>query len=305
MSLPNYQAQIRLLLDVLPDVAAQDCFALHGGSAINLFVRDMPRLSVDLDLTYLPIEDRRTTLANIAQALQSVQARIIAKSPTIRVTENADHSKLFCIRRGAQIKIEVNTTMRGSLGVPVLRPLSRRTQETFDCFAEMRILPLGQLYGGKICAALDRQHPRDLFDVRDMLRTEGFSDEIKRGFLLCLLSGDRPLHEVIQPTLIDQRATLENHFAGMTEEAFEYAEFEATRHQLIDTIHSGLEDNDQRFLLSFKEGAPAWVGGGFEDLETFPAVQWKLQNIRRLKENNPTKHRDQWEALKKALHPAP
>ena len=301
MSLVKYQMQVQLLLDVLPDVAAEECFALHGGTAINLFMRDMPRLSIDLDLTYLLIENRETTLANIAQALHSIQTRIGVRAPFIRVEADLARAKLLCKRHGAQIKIEANTTMRGSLGEPKLRTLSPKTQETFDRFAEMRILPLGQLYGGKICAALDRQHPRDLFDVRYMLQDQGFSGEIKRGFLLCLLSGDRPIHEMIVPTLLNQRDTLENHFVGMTEEPFSYEEFEETRLTLIETIHADLKEAECRFLISFKEGDPAWTEYGFAEFEKFPAVQWKLRNIRRLKETNPSKHRDQLKALKEIL----
>ena len=302
MSLLKYQKQVRLLLDVLPEVAAEECFALHGGTAINLFVRDMPRLSVDLDLTYLPIEDRDTTLANIAHALESVQARIRARLPAVRVTTNADHSKLFCTRQDAQIKVEVNTTMRGSLGEPKLLTLSPKAQETFDRFAEMRIMPHGQLYGGKICAALDRQHPRDLFDVRYMLQDQGFSSEIKRGFLLCLLSGDRPIHEIIQPTLLNQRDVMGNHFAGMAEEPFSYEEFEETRFTLVAKISADLEQAERQFLMSFKEGKPSWAEYGFTDFENFPAVQWKLRNIRRLKETNRAKHQVQLKALEETLN---
>jgi predicted nucleotidyltransferase component of viral defense system len=301
MSLMKYQMQVQLLLDVLPDVAAEECFALHGGTAINLFIRDMPRLSVDLDLTYLPIENRETTLTNIAQALHSIQARIGARAPFIRVEADLVRAKLLCKRHGAQIKIEVNTTMRGSLGEPKLLTLSPKTQETFDRFAEIRVIPLGQLYGGKICAALDRQHPRDLFDVRYMLQNQGFSDEIKRGFLLCLLSSDRPIHEMIAPTLLNQRDTLGNHFAGMTEAPFSYEDFEEIRLILIETIHTALEQAECRFLISFKEGNPVWMEYGFAEFEKFPAVQWKLQNIRRLKETNPLKHQNQLKALKEIL----
>ena len=95
MTVAKYQDQGRLLLDVLPEVAAEECFALHGGTAINLFVRDMPRLSVDLDLTYLPIKDRVETLANIGHALRRTQSRVKGRFSAIRVTENADHSKLL------------------------------------------------------------------------------------------------------------------------------------------------------------------------------------------------------------------
>ncbi|MEO7715797.1 MAG: nucleotidyl transferase AbiEii/AbiGii toxin family protein [Capsulimonas sp.] len=301
MSTPKYRSQVLLLLDILPAVADEECFALHGGTAINLFVRDMPRLSVDLDLTYLLIEDRGATLANIIVALRSIQTRITAKSPSIRITIDTDRFKLLCSRQGIQVKIEVNTTMRGALGAPKMRVLSEKTQSTFDRFAEMRIMPLGQVYGGKICAALSRQHPRDLFDIKYMLQNSGFDDEIKRGFLLCLLSGERPIHEMLRPALLDQQATMEHHFAGMTEEPFGYAQFEETRNTLIAVIHNRLTETDREFLISFKNGSPEWDQYSFADFQRFPAVQWKLQNIRKLKETNGSKHRGQLEALKASL----
>jgi hypothetical protein len=55
-----YRAQADLLLQVLPQVAKEDFFALKGGAAINLFVRDMPRLSVDIDLSCQTFDDRAT-----------------------------------------------------------------------------------------------------------------------------------------------------------------------------------------------------------------------------------------------------
>jgi len=264
----------------------------------------MPRLSVDIDLTYLPIQDRDATLAHIERALRSIRDRIKAKFPAIRVTEpfeNPGQAKLFCSRQGVQIKVEVNTTMRGALGEPVLLTLCEKAQAAFNRFAEMRIMPLGQLYGGKICAALDRQHPRDLFDVKYMLEHYGFSDEIKRGFLLCLLISDRPIHEMIRPTPIDQRDTMVNHFAGMTEEPFSYEQFEETRRALIEKINAGLTDGDRSFLISFKEGEPRWVEFGYAEFEKFPALQWKLQNIRKLKASNPAKLEEQLAALKERL----
>jgi len=66
---PPFTEQVRLLVMLLPHVAKQDCFALKGGTAINLFLRDMPRLSVDIDLAYIPVEDRDTSLAGIDDAL--------------------------------------------------------------------------------------------------------------------------------------------------------------------------------------------------------------------------------------------
>lgn len=298
MTKQTYKKQAALLLDVLPEVAKEDCLAMHGGTAINLFVRDMPRVSVDIDLTYLPIEDRQTSLKNIAAALERIKANIEKRIPAVRVTHKEDIGKLLISTQAADIKLEVNLVGRGSLSAPEAMPLCSRAQDEFDVFCTMPIVPLGQLYGGKICAALDRQHPRDLFDVKFLLENEGFTDEIKTGFLLCLLSGDRPIHETVRPNLQDQRLAMQNQFEGMSEEPFSYDDYEATRDQLIETIHQNLNAQDKAFLLSVKNLTPDW---SLYDFERFPAVQWKIQNLQKLKDTNPDKHRAQYEALKEKL----
>ncbi len=86
----EYKKQVALLLSVLPEVAKESCFALHGGTAINLFVRDMPRLSVDIDLTYIPIEDRVTTFANISIALEKIKTTIEATIPGVAVSHKKE-----------------------------------------------------------------------------------------------------------------------------------------------------------------------------------------------------------------------
>jgi len=129
--------------------------------------------------------------------------------------------------QGIDIKLEVNLIGRGTLLPPEKMPLCKKAQDEFDVFCAIQIMPIGQLYGGKICAALGRQHPRDLFDVKYLLKNEGFSDDVKNGFLLCLLSGDRPIHEIISPNFQDQRRAMENQFTGMSEEPFSYTTMEA------------------------------------------------------------------------------
>lgn len=111
--------------------------------------------------------------------------------------------------------------------------LCKKAQDEFAVFCAIDVVPLSQLYGGKICAALDRQHPRDLFDVKYLMENEGFTDEVKKGFLLCLLGCNRPLHEMLRPHLIDQKHVMENHFEGMSYLPFLYKDFEKVRNQLI------------------------------------------------------------------------
>ena len=81
MMLDRYLAQVGLLLTVLPEIARETAFALKGGTAINLFYRDLPRLSVDLDLTWLPVADRRSSLREIDAALDRITAAIARRYP--------------------------------------------------------------------------------------------------------------------------------------------------------------------------------------------------------------------------------
>lgn len=294
----GYEKQTRLLLDVLPEVMKEPCFALHGGTAINLFIRDMPRLSVDIDLTYLPIEDRETSLRNIYQALERIKSRIESVFPSVQVQHKKEIAKLFIASQEATIKLEVNLVARGLLKEPEQILLCDRAQSQFEASATASVVSPGQLYGGKICAALDRQHPRDLYDVKFLLENEGFLEEVKRGFILCLLGSVRPINEIIKPTLQNQRALMENHFSGMSREEFSYEEFEVIRSRLITTIHENLTKRDKDFLLGFKNVAPDWSVYNFEH---FPSVKWKLQNLETLKKNNPEKHRKLYETLREKL----
>ena len=294
-----YRQQVQVLLSVLPEVAKEKCFALHGGTAINLFVRDMPRLSVDIDLTYLPIEDRETSLKNIAEALERIKRNIEKVVPGVRVTLRLDTGKLQISANRVDVKLEVNLVNRGSIAEPKEMQLCEKAQTSFEAFCTMPVVPIGQLFGGKVVAALDRQHPRDLFDVKYLLEKEGFSQEIKEGFLLCLLCSDRPIHEVIRPNFQDQRSALDNQFAGMTDEPFSYEEYESVREKLVAIIHENLTDRDKAFLLSVKNVTPDW---SIYDFQRFPSINWKLQNLQRLKNNNPVKHKEQYEMLKEKLN---
>jgi len=254
----SYKHQVSLLLQVLPEVAKESCFALHGGTAINLFIREMPRLSVDIDLTYIPIEDRNTSLKNIVAALDSIKTNIERVVPKVKITLKQEILKLQITTAKAQIKIEVNQINRGLLDELVELPLCEKAQEEFNAFCAISVVSLGQLYGGKICAALDRQHPRDLFDIKYLLQNEGFTNDIKKGFMLYLLSSNRPLNEMLQPNLIDQQETMVNQFEGMSSESFTYEDFVNSRTQIIDTIHKSLTAKDKEFLLSFNNLTPDW-----------------------------------------------
>lgn len=293
-----YKKQVRLLLDVLPEVAKENCFAMHGGTAINLFVRDMPRLSVDIDLTYVEIAERRETLEGINASLLRIKERIEGLRASIRVQHKAHLCKLLLDEHGTTIKIEVNMVGRGLLGEATKAPLCDKAQEEFDVFCAMPIVPLAQLYGSKLCAAIDRQHPRDLFDVKLLLDNEGFTNEIKRGFLFGLVSSNRPTYEMLNPHLQDQPSAFERQFEGMSAEAFSYDDYEATRLQLIDIINTNFDDNDKAFLLSLNRLEPDW---SIYDYQDFPSMKWKILNLEKFKKEKPDSYQQQLSELESIL----
>lgn len=298
----SYLKQLLLLLKILPVIAKEKCFALHGGTAINIFIRDMPRLSVDIDLTYLPIEDRPTSMVGISVGLESIAAAIRRAIPGTKIIHRKDVGKLLVTDReaaAALVKVEVNLVGRGILGNVVETEICSKIQESYDTFVKMQLVPFGQLYGGKICAALDRQHPRDLFDIKFLLENEGITTEVKQGFLLCLISSDRPISELINPNFVDQIAVFANQFSGMTEEDFSYDDFEATRIKLVKIVKESLSDEDKLFLLSIKRLEPEWDIYNFSH---FPAVKWKMLNLKTLRDNNLKKFQAACDALEAVLY---
>ena len=294
----KYKRQVNLLLKVLPEISKETNFALHGGTAINLFVRNMPRLSVDIDLTYIPIESRKVSLEKIYQALEQIKARLNKIIPRSRIEHKKDVGKLLISANGVVIKLEVNLVGRGILGEVKKQMLFEKTSDEYEAFVSIQIVPFGQLYGGKICAALDRQHPRDLFDVKYLLENEGLSRDVMIGFLLALISNDRPIHEVLNPNFLDQKKTMDNQFFGMTSQNFDYDAFEETRFKLVQLTNNNLLEEDKEFLLSIKNLNPNW---DIHDFEKFPAVQWKLKNLEKLQKSNAKKHKRQFDLLQKHL----
>ena len=292
-----YIRQTELLLRVLPYIHEMGVFALHGGTAINLFHDEMPRLSVDIDLTYLPIEDRETDLKAIKANLEEIATELRRVVPGIQVTNPnriMGEYKLFCNLKGVQIKIEVNTINRGVIADVENRRLCKRAQEKFDQFFEMRTVPKNQLYGGKIIAALDRQHPRDIFDTMRLLDKESLDEEIIRGFLFCLLSSSKPMHEILAPVFKDQQSAMNTQFKGMTDVDFTYSVYELQRNRLLDALLKSLNGQHLHFLRSVAENKPDWI---FGDWSNFPGISWKLKNLLELEKNNKSKFQEQIKAL--------
>ncbi|NWF08285.1 nucleotidyl transferase AbiEii/AbiGii toxin family protein [Pseudomonas salomonii] len=278
---PRYASQVRLLVQVIPYVAAERCFALKGGTAINLFVRDLPRLSVDIDLAYLPSSDRQQALTDVRIALRRIADAVSRGLPQVDaiVQSNRDDELRVLVRSPqAQIKVEVSPVLRGTVHQPVERDVVPLVEDEFG-FASISVVSLPDLYGGKICAALDRQHPRDLFDVMLMLREEGLTREIFEGFLVYLISHGRPIAELLSPRWKKLDGIFQAEFAGMTREPITLEQLESTKAALLAAIQEQFTKQDAAFLLSLKRGDPDWALLNLPGVDQLPAVRWKLRNI--------------------------
>lgn len=279
-----YYSQVVLLLDVLPLVANEHCFALKGGTAINLFVRNLPRLSVDIDLIYLPVQDRATSLAEVGAALERMASSIDGQSKNIRVDRTEAERqviKLVAWRGPVRVKIEVSPVLRGCVREPAMRGVSHVVEAQFG-YTEAQVVHLDDLYAGKLCAALDRQHPRDLFDVQLLLEHEGFSDGLLEVFVIYLISSDRSLADMLAPSRQPIAETFEEQFRGMALRPVTVEELEQTRETMISLIRAKLTERQRQFLMSFKGGEPDWSLLNLRNVADLPAVQWKLQNVRRM-----------------------
>lgn len=298
----RYFIQAELLLRIMPRVAAEKCFALKGGTAINFFVRDLPRLSVDIDLTYLPLNGRDTALDEISAALKRIALSIRKLHKAIAIQEislrSKQISKLVVRNKEALIKIEPNEITRGTVFDIEERSITPAVEEMFGQFVKTQVLSFADLYGGKICAALDRQHPRDLFDIKLLLDNEGLTESIRQAFVVYLAGHDRPMHELLDPKKKDGRDLFDREFQGMTRIPVKYEDLVKAWEKLVSKIHNDLTLNERQFLLSIKEGLPNWNQMPLLHLNQLPSLQWKLKNIEKI---NKTKHTEQLANLKAIL----
>lgn len=279
----HYFKQVDLLVRLLPLVGEFPCFALKGGTAINLFYRDMPRLSVDIDLVYLPIAERDRSLEEITKNLrglgESISRRILEAKIQYSFLRASEHIHRLIVELDRVIvKIELSPVLRGTVYEPTIMRITRKAEESFG-FAEVSVLSFEDLFAGKIVAALDRQHPRDLFDIKGLIENEGINDKLKEAFIVYLISHNRRMNEILNPNMIDIVHTYETDFMGMTTRPIGLSELLETRSELIRIVRSLLNKQDIEFLVAFKEGHPDWSYFSVSHIRDLPAVRWKLHNL--------------------------
>lgn len=295
MTKTNFKGQVMLMLDCLTQIFPSNLFALKGGTAINFFIRDMPRLSVDIDLTYLPLNDRQSSLKNIENELkntaENIKRNIKDSKVILSATKDKWIHKIIVSRGSVNIKIEPNFILRGTVHPIQNMDPCKMVQNEFEFSYEISVLSFEDLYGGKICAALDRQHPRDLFDIKYLFENEGLTNSLRQTFIVYLLSHPRPIHEILKPNLLNITEVYEGEFMGMVTEGKEtpLEELISARERLIDEINTSLTREEREFIVGFQNAEPDWPTFPLE-AQNLPSIKWKLVNLKKLKHENPAKH---------------
>lgn len=287
-----YLNAVRLLLVVAPVIFRRPGFALKGGTAINLFLRNMPRLSVDLDLVYSDHQPGRDeALRSISELLGGIETELseLGFSCETGASSQGDEVKLFVGKNSARIKVEVNHVFRGTVLPVAPRPLTSEAQDIFFTDIELPVLHPDELYGSKLVAAMDRQHPRDLFDILKLYEHGGLTEGIVDCFVCYLAGHNRPIHEVLFSNKTDITAAFANEFEGMTKDSVSLDNLLKIRHELFADLPASLSADHRQFLLGLAERAPDWSLMSCPHLAAMPAIRWKLANLKRLQRTNPDK----------------
>jgi len=301
---PDYIDTVRLLLAIAPTVFASGRFAMKGGTALNLFVQDMPRLSVDIDVVYVDHRpDREAVLKTISAELVAMKAALKAKGyrSTLPANTQGDEVKLVVGNDATQVKVEVNFVFRGSVLPVEKRALVTTAQDLFTTDVAIPVLATPELYGSKLVAAMDRQHPRDIFDVLHMLDRFGWQELFVDCFVAYLAGHNRPVHEVLFPKTKPLEPAFSNEFAGMTREEVSLDALLAAQARLITDLPRQLTERQVSFLLSLVRAEPDWTLLPFTHLQELPALKWKLLNLARLKKSDATRFRAQADELARRM----
>lgn len=277
-----YLNTVRLLIAIAPAVFASRHFAMKGGTALNLFVQDLPRLSVDIDVVFVTYDlDRNAALRVIAEELNAAKARVerLGFRAEVRANGKGEEAKMFVTDGSSEVKVEVNYIFRGTVLPFVLTPLTPAAQEIFTANIEVPVLSTAELYGSKLVAALDRQHPRDLFDVLHMKKRFGLPLDFVDCFVAYLAGHNRPVHEVLFGNMKPLAAVFESEFRGMTTALVSLEDLESTRNWLFAELPNALTAAHRQFLLTLVQGHPEWSLMPIKHLKDLPAVRWKLMNL--------------------------
>lgn len=300
----TYADTVRLLLSVAPDVFTSEHFAMKGGTAINLFVRDMPRLSVDIDVVYTSWETPRDeALRAITDEIRAIDKRLVRRGLGTRVIPagNEAESKVLINDGDIQVKVEVNHVFRGTVLPVERRSIAPQTADMFVAELDAPILAVDELYGSKLVAAFDRQHPRDIFDVWQLYESGGLTDGMVECFVTYLAGHNRPTAHVLSPRQLDISVAYDTGFVGMTRDPVALDTLLSARTRVFEELPKRMTERQKAFLIGLTRAEPDWSLLRCPHASELPALKWKLINLRAFKQNKPSVFNEQAEQLERLL----
>lgn len=301
---PRILEKVARLLELLDAVRAhpylRDRLALKGGTALNLFQFEIPRLSVDIDLNHIGASDRETMRAErplVEQALRAVFARenlSVRHRPSIEEHACGKWSLTYASAFGqnGRLEVDVNYTLRVPL-LPLRRLDSRRLGYWYA--EQVSVLDLHELAAGKLAALLSRTQARDLFDAQRLLALPELNPELLRTAFVVYGAMNRVDWRTVTPGLVDvEPAELERQLLPTLRAGTLPAGVDPTTYgrQLVRDCQQGLaavlplDDGERSFLgalLSRGEVQPALLTDDAalqQRIQDQPMLEWKARHVR-------------------------
>ena len=259
----KYLNQVRFLINILGEIKQSSSnFTLKGGTAINLFYQNLPRLSIDIDLVYLPIKERDKSLREISDFLSEISNKLNYKFHSIIDIDTKYFKKLIVKSNFGNIKIEPSFIIRGNLETVNNVELCKKAQSSFETNINFQCLSINEVYAGKFIAALDRQHPRDLFDIRifieQFVNLKNNTEKFYELVLIYLLQSNRPISELIEPNFLNLKRIYYDQFLGITNIEVSLEELKETRLELVKIMKHSIFYKYFNFITSFMNVKPHW-----------------------------------------------
>ena len=288
------RSQMQLLVDLMPYVSED--FAPKGGTAINMFCRDLPRYSVDMDLVYLPRTDRLTAVRSMRGLLE--QMRRAAQNGLRGVTtsqvrggKDATAGLLWVeVRRGeVSVKIETPVSARQTLHAPSILNAVPAAESEFGP-ARMKVVSFDEMYAGKVGASLGRRQLRDMFDIFHLLENEGLTEDLFRSFLAYAVADGRPPHMILSRAWHARKLPEQKRWQELMRTTLPMDRLLAANAELRQQCENRITPQVRQFLIDVHDGAADPGVIGIPEASTWPAFLWRMRQRALFKAKKPHEH---------------
>lgn len=250
-----------------------------------MFHNNLPRLSVDVDLTYIPIEDRDASILNINKGLFKIAQEIEKLNLKANIIGNDIQKKISCYNHNTQIIIEPNYILRGTVFLPERKEICISLKKQFGNIS-ITTLSYEEVYAGKLCASLDRGHPRDIFDVYYLYKNGEITDGMVKCFIVySLCHNSKSIYGLLNGKTRHQnneiKKLLETSFYGMTNISFTMEDYMRTQIKLREDLKKKILSY-KNFINNFYNLTVDIKNAPFKNFYDLPGVKWRMLNLEKL-----------------------